>query len=829
MHFTTGTRAGLHRFVVGVSLLLGAIGSPACGWSGGSSPRSEFDVTGPNGGPVEPNVPDGGSGLDSVEETTTPSGRLTITPATSFASSGPVGGPFAPGSQVYQIENHSISPFIWAAATSAGWVVVSPTSGSIPGGGTQSLTVAIAGPAKNLSAGTYTASLLLKDTSTGFQEDIRDIVLTVTPTSSPGQLSVTPAGGFSSSGPEGGPFAPSSKTYTVANTGGQPIGWVVGTAAPWLLLSKAGGVLAPGAQDTTVVSIDGGVAGGLTPGSYGGQVGFVNTTNGAGDTLRSAALVVTANTIPILLPGSGFSGPTQEPGPNGSGPKVIGKWDVIPHQAFSGILSIGVTAFHVNRVDRVEFSVEGGPWTPVGSMDFNARTGVWEFTALIRAQDFFDGRVEVRAIAYPTSGQPRLLPSLFLTANAGGGVPQTVMWADASGGSDSSGDGSQGNPFQTIFRAAKEIQSRNGSCDNGTVYLKPGSYNYAGKGSQTGTITTTDTWLTVQAAPGVAPSAVTIYTSSSNDALDTRLVRLKDLTNRTKIKSRANQGYKLWFDGVVCHNNGDLLTYVPWASNTEWDGGLYFTDGEVWGTKAGLVNFDFVRNSYLHDLGEDALKQDLFVVNVVVDDVSAPNGSGFHADTYQINSNSQVDNVILYGLKGTNLDAQGIFTRAGNYGYGPHSNIAIVNVLLECILYSGRKSALDRSIDHLLLWNVTMVKDGGGGGYLLMRNDGSVNTVYTDLDIRNCVFEDLQYSATSPSLSDLSWATNNHYIAPSGSTPGSLLTTGNAGFMDEPNDDYRPGPGSVLLGRVPNPLVPGDLFGQPVLPPGSIGTLQPGF
>lgn len=38
-----------------------------------------------------------------------------------------------------------------------------------------------------------------------------------------GILSVTPSGGFATSGVEGGPFSPSSKVYTLSNKGAQPL------------------------------------------------------------------------------------------------------------------------------------------------------------------------------------------------------------------------------------------------------------------------------------------------------------------------------------------------------------------------------------------------------------------------------------------------------------------------------------------------------------------------------------------------------------------------------------------------------------------------------
>ncbi|MCH8316356.1 MAG: hypothetical protein IIA64_10320 [Planctomycetes bacterium] len=87
---------------------------------------------------------------------------------------------------------------------------------------------------------------------------------------------------------------------------------------------------------------------------------------------------------PFIPAGDGFSGPTNEPGAIGNeddpgyDAKVIAHWDVVPYQTFNGDFEIGVVAFHINGIDRVEFSAEGGSWTPVSEMTLNSRTNVWE-------------------------------------------------------------------------------------------------------------------------------------------------------------------------------------------------------------------------------------------------------------------------------------------------------------------------------------------------------------------------------------------------------------------------------------------------------------------
>jgi len=107
----------------------------------------------------------------------------------------------------------------------------------------------------------------------------------------PGVLSVTPADGLTSSGPQGGPFSPSNKVYTLSNTGGSSINWTASKGQTWVSLSGTSGTLAAGANTTVTVSINSN-ANSLAPGPYSDTVSFTNTTNGNGNTTRPVSLTV---------------------------------------------------------------------------------------------------------------------------------------------------------------------------------------------------------------------------------------------------------------------------------------------------------------------------------------------------------------------------------------------------------------------------------------------------------------------------------------------------------------------------------------------------------
>jgi hypothetical protein len=126
-----------------------------------------------------------------------------------------------------------------------------------------------------------------------------------------GSLSVSPSSGFSASGPQGGPFSPSSKTYVLNNPGGGAIDFAVTEALSWLSVNPTSGSLGPGASTDVTVSISSSAAS-LSPDTYTGSVSFTNTTNGSGNTSRAASLSVTSPPSPPAItaptPGSVLGG-----------------------------------------------------------------------------------------------------------------------------------------------------------------------------------------------------------------------------------------------------------------------------------------------------------------------------------------------------------------------------------------------------------------------------------------------------------------------------------------------------------------------------------------
>ena len=112
-------------------------------------------------------------------------------------------------------------------------------------------------------------------------------------------LTVTPSTNFFSSGTAGsGLFTPLSQAYTLTNSGTGTMNWTATKSASWLTLSSASGTLAVGASAAVTASINPAAANALSPATYNDTITFTNSTNGVGNTTRSASLVIGSNSVP---------------------------------------------------------------------------------------------------------------------------------------------------------------------------------------------------------------------------------------------------------------------------------------------------------------------------------------------------------------------------------------------------------------------------------------------------------------------------------------------------------------------------------------------------
>ena len=169
---------------------------------------------------------------------------------------------------------------------------------------------------------------------------------------------VFPAAGLVSEGPNGGPFAPDSITYTVRNYEATPLEFSAAKSEPWLDLSTGGGVIPVGAEVQVVVSI-GDYAAGMPNGEYEDLVQIVNETNHDGDTTRFVNLTV-GIPLPVMAfdlttdPGWAMEGEWEFGQPTGQGGAQFGYPD--PASGATGLNVYGV------NLNGDYSSTPGGPY-----------------------------------------------------------------------------------------------------------------------------------------------------------------------------------------------------------------------------------------------------------------------------------------------------------------------------------------------------------------------------------------------------------------------------------------------------------------------------------
>lgn len=521
-----------------------------------------------------------------------------------------------------------------------------------------------------------------------------------------------------------------------------------------------------------------------------------------------------------------------------SGATAIARWDVVPYQTFSDTFNVGVVAFHQNGIDRVVFSANGGPWTAAGEMTNNPQTGVTEYWTTLRAADFADGPVEVRAIAYPKIGRPRVLDgrhdgslpdsrirgeyTLVLYANARHTLPQASAWVSPIG-HDINGDGSRANPYATLNGAIEALAARQGNLlDGSTIYLEPGDYTLAELSYPAPQAS--HRWLTIRGGGPDSADKFRITAVGPGNGRTVKLLKLEGiaLTRTPMLPAGGGTQYNcLWTDHAELYGNGILDSDLN-LEQSRWRGGVYSTDDEYHDTHRAVKGVSLIRNPYVHDIGGDAFRElHGMAINVRIENLIHVDGNATHPDVMQFHSNAGNDpfeNIIIYGLKAVhNIAGQALFVSVDTADNGINRDWAIVNYNTDAT--GGGGAQLNNNTDHFLLWNLTIANQGFAIRDSQYASNGP--TSMTNLSIRNSVFHKFMLNSTgdSPTFADSSWADNNHYIdvtSYGAQAPGNQTTSGGTYeqlFVAPAEGDFRPAANSILVEREA-PLVPVDLEGN---------------
>ena len=509
----------------------------------------------------------------------------------------------------------------------------------------------------------------------------------------------------------------------------------------------------------------------------------------------------------VLVPGTGWTGPTVQPAPIGNPGDLgydamsIALWDVVPRQDFSGNFEVGVVAFHMNGIDRVEFAVEGGAWAQVREMTLNPRTNVWEYWVMLDADDFNEGRIEVRAIAYPqTAGEPRLLESLILFVDKGS-LSHDNLWVDGSRGNDANPGTSQ-SPYRTVNGAIQGYLRNHSSLDGLTLYMAAGEYI-----TPNWWIHDHERWMTITAAPGADPAQVKFVTRNGTGRCNIQYLKFHRVTmapNTDDVLLYASTDNRhVWFDLCTAQGMGRYVS--QWSINREAK--TYFTRHTVYDFKHGISVWNSVtpviRDVHLFRIGEDAFRLadgGCLLVNSSVEDQDVGT-TDFHPDVVNMYTTGIWENVIVYGLTAIkDINAQGV-SPCGI------KDMAVVNCLIHRIPEGVMGMNLEAPINHYVISNSTFTTQFLSLRYTQVKNMCLYNSVFGRMGVADGV--------THAQFNELVRVNNIHiidtysnWVVSDGEGP---ITFGDAGFTDFDNLDFHPTETSVLSRRLVGPMTPVDV------------------
>lgn len=169
------------------------------------------------------------------------------------------------------------------------WLTPQPDSGTVPPQQQTTVTLnfnSVSTQGDTLLPGTYTADLLI----TSNDPDVPVTTATATMTVTSDAMSLQPTSGFKTSGLRGGPFYPSCMTYTLTNTGTQPMDWTAAHSQNWVDLSLSGGTLEAGESVAIQICLNY-RAYNLSNGTYNDTLTITNLSSG-NTRQRSLELVV---------------------------------------------------------------------------------------------------------------------------------------------------------------------------------------------------------------------------------------------------------------------------------------------------------------------------------------------------------------------------------------------------------------------------------------------------------------------------------------------------------------------------------------------------------
>ena len=207
-------------------------------------------------------------------------GVLTVSPTGTYASTGPVGGPFLPEVFEYTLSNNGTQALTWTATKSGlDWISLSGITGRLEAGDSTVITAAVNNQADLLAIGDYQGSISFFNGTTLVTRRFISINII----EEEALLVVSPITPFATSGTEFGEDFPTTHSITLTNVGGAPLDWQVTKSQSFVTLATTSGRLEPFGTATLIVSVNS-QANLLPEGGYSDTLVITNLTNGKGNT-----------------------------------------------------------------------------------------------------------------------------------------------------------------------------------------------------------------------------------------------------------------------------------------------------------------------------------------------------------------------------------------------------------------------------------------------------------------------------------------------------------------------------------------------------------------
>jgi hypothetical protein len=508
-------------------------------------------------------------------------------------------------------------------------------------------------------------------------------------------------------------------------------------------------------------------------------------------------------------------------------PKVIGRWATAPYQRVTSTFVVEAACFDKYGLDSVVFSCSDGTTTITSTataMTKSAVDGCYLYVGSFTASAFIDGTLTINFKAYPlygdaasirdTSAADGTTVPLTFRNNYGSTYDSVYAYVSPTGDDGTGAVNDIAHPFLSALKAVDAIKVyKNGlghenNAQGGIVYFTAGNHTLR-TGTASGLYLCPDEWVIFTHAPEA--SKETSILSGTHEEMTIEKLKVTGLT-----VTRATGGgiikpggtysgdCSLWLDDCDCTGAGrwvaasDVIYHV-------WEG-VWLTNDYITASqfafRTGLYT-KLCRNIEIISIGEDAFSNCAVVINCTADDLD-PGETGAHSDAWQHFNNLCDENVILYCYRATALNYQGIFWGDRPVPIPACQGVAIVNVFLGFTAspIGGGFCAFGVDVDHLLLWNITMIN---GDYWLFSRNDLGVETTFTNASVKGNCWYWCQSSYDEKAKKDLGSWDQNHYIT------GTAFETSNSTTGDAGVDTWgRPEVASTLRNRLIPPPVLGD-------------------